>query len=126
MEKVINISRGVLNYRELKRRILEAEPDIDEGTLTETLEGATNLHEAIAATIRSALIDDAILVGLKGRMDDLKIRLDRISARRDHNRSLVAAAMEDSGIKNISEPDFTLSLRPATPSVSPCRSTWWF
>jgi hypothetical protein len=34
-------------FHELRRRLTEADPEIDETTLLDTLEGATNLNEAI-------------------------------------------------------------------------------
>ena len=46
-------------HTELRRRLLEAEPDLDETTLLDTLEGLTDLNEAIAELVRSALVDAA-------------------------------------------------------------------
>ncbi len=68
-------------FMELRRRLIEADPDIDETTLLDTLEGATDLHEAIGEVVRSALEDEAMLAGLKGRLEDLRERLDRIRTR---------------------------------------------
>ena len=48
---------------------------MDEETVLDTLEGITDLHEMIAAVIRSALVDEALHAGLRFRLDDMKERL---------------------------------------------------
>jgi len=104
-------------FTALRRQIVEADPEIDETTLLDTLEGATNLHEAIGALVRSALEDECLVTGLKARLGELKERLDRIQIRIDNKRQLALSTMEEAGIEKILEPDFTLSLRATPPSV---------
>lgn len=104
-------------FTELRRRLIEADPDIDETTLLDTLEGATDLKEAIGEVVRSALEDEAMLTGLKGRLEDLKRRLERIRNRVDKKRQVVLAVMEETGFERLNEPDFTVSLRISPPSV---------
>jgi hypothetical protein len=53
---------------------------LDEQTLRDTLEGITDLHEMIAAVIRSAVVDEALHSGLRFRIDDMKERLSRLSS----------------------------------------------
>ena len=62
----------VPEYQLLRQRLLSEHPNIDEETLADTLEGITDLHEMITAVIRSALVDEALHVGLRFRMDDMK------------------------------------------------------
>jgi hypothetical protein len=50
------------------------------GTLTDTLEGITDLHEMLAKSIRSALVDEATQAGLRSRLEDMKTRLARASS----------------------------------------------
>lgn len=104
-------------FIELRRRLIEADPDIDENTLLDTLEGATDLHEAIAEVVRSALEDEAMLNGLKGRLEDLKVRLERIKYRLEQKREVALAVMEETGIEKLMQPDFTVSLRASPPGV---------
>ena len=100
-------------FTELRRRLIEADPDLDERTLFDTLEGATNLKEAIGCVVRSALDDEALVDGLKLRLDNMKERLDRIEATAAKKRQVALAAMEEADIDKILEPDFTVSLRAA-------------
>src|SRR6476661_1958429 len=44
-------------YLQLKRGLIADYPEADEDTLLDTLEGITDLHEMIAAVIRSALVN---------------------------------------------------------------------
>ena len=50
-------------------------PTVDEETVTDTLEGITDLHEMIAAVIRSALVDEALQLGLRTRLEDMRAAL---------------------------------------------------
>ena len=67
-------------------------PDADEKTLVDTLEGITDLHEMIAAIIRSALVDEALQTGLRTRLEDMRQRLARLEERGAKKRQL---ALED-------------------------------
>lgn len=113
----ISVNQELNRFTEVKRRIMEAEPDIDDRTLYDTLEGATNLHEALAVLVRSSLDDADLIAALKLRIAENRERLDRLTARLDKKRALALVAMEEAGLDRIMEPDFTLSLRPSPPSV---------
>ena len=65
-------------FAELRRRLIEADPQIDETTLLDTLEGATNLHEAVGEVLRAALEDEALAEGLRLRLGQMKERLERL------------------------------------------------
>ena len=104
-------------FAELRRRLIEADPDLDERTLFDTLEGATNLKEAIGCVVRSAIDDEALADGLKLRLESMKQRLDRIEATAARKRQVALDAMEEADIEKILEPDFTASLRTAPPAI---------
>ena len=69
------LSREFSRFTELRRRLIEADPEIDETTLLDTLEGATNLHEALCEVVRSALDDEALADGLRLRLEAMRGRL---------------------------------------------------
>jgi hypothetical protein len=88
--------------------------EIDEETLRDTLEGISNLPEAIGAVVRSSLDDVALIEGLKGRLADLQARLERFRDRYEKKRALARWAMVEADLEKIQAPDFSVSLRKAT------------
>jgi hypothetical protein len=98
-------------YTYLRQRLIAAFPDADEDTIRDTLEGITSLHELIAETIRSALIDEALQNGLRSRLQDMKERLARLEARAVKKRAIAVEAMGEADLHKIEQPDFTASVR---------------
>jgi hypothetical protein len=106
-----SISAELSKHQLLKDRLLCEYPTLDEEALRDTLDGITDLHEIIAAVIRSALVDEALQVGLRSRLDDMKQRLSRIELRCEKKRQLALDAMSEAGLRKLEQPDFTVSLR---------------
>jgi hypothetical protein len=104
-------------YQLLKQRVLTNLSTLDEETLRDTLEGITNLHEMIAAVIRSALVDEALHYGLRSRLDDMKERLSRLGLRANKKRQLALEAMTEVGLSKLEQSDFTASARAGTPAL---------
>ena len=111
------VKSEVPKYQLLKERLLATWPQIDEETLADTLEGITNLHEMIAAVIRSALVDEALQSGLRTRLADMKSRLSRLEERGSKKRQLALEAMTEVGLKKLEQPDFTASARAGLPAL---------
>src|SRR5688500_20191039 len=103
------------NYQLLKERLLADFPNLDDDTLADTLEGITELHEMIAAVIRSALVDEALHAGLRLRLEDMKERLSRLEVRASRKRELALHAMSEAGLAKLEQPDFTAPTRTAAP-----------
>jgi len=112
-----SLSVEVTKYQLLKQRLLSEYPQSDDDTLHDTLEGITELHEMIAAVIRSALVDEALQVGLRSRVDDMKQRLTRLDLRCEKKRHLALEAMSETGVRKLEQPDFTASARAGSPAL---------
>jgi hypothetical protein len=104
-------------YQLLKQRVLDDFSTLDEETLRDTLEGITDLHEMIAAVIRSALVDEALHSGLRSRLHDMKERLSRLEVRATKKRELALHAMAEAGLSKLEQSDFTASARAGSPAL---------
>jgi hypothetical protein len=111
------LNHAVSIYQAIRNRILAIDADLDDQTLTDTLEGITDLHEVIAAIVRSTLIDEALAEGLRGHIETLQGRLRRLSERADARRQIARDAMLEVDLKKIVAPDFTVSLRLGAPAL---------
>ena len=104
-------------YLLLRQRLLDDYPGIDPDTLGDSLEGITNLHEMIAVVIRSALVDEALQIGLRTRLEKMRQRLARLAERGLKKRQLALEAMNEAGLKKLEQPDFTASARLGAPPL---------
>jgi hypothetical protein len=106
-----------IQYQDVKLKLTADHPDLDEETLADTVEGLTSLPDIVEAIIRSALADEALAVGLKSRIEDMQGRLQRLSERASARRGMARDVMIDVGLKKITAPDFTVSIRAGTSSL---------
>lgn len=112
-----HLGNAVAYYKAVRERIQSIETDIDEITLADTVEGLTDLHDIIAAIIRSALLDEALVGGIKNRIKEMQERLARFEERAAKRRHIARDVMREAEIKKVTAPDLTVSLRPGMPSL---------
>jgi len=113
----MSLAFSAITYRAVRDRIQADDPHIDEQTLADTVEGLTDLHEVIAAIIRSALSDEVLAAGLKSRIADMQGRLERLQDRASKRRQIARDVMTELNLKRLSAPDFTASIREGIPSL---------
>lgn len=107
----------VLKHQVIRARLVEAFPDLDEETLVDTLEGATDLKEMLAGIARAYLEDRCMVSALKQRLEAMRDRLGRLENTASRKRDLITEVMEKAELQKLTEPDFTLSMREVPPSV---------
>jgi hypothetical protein len=104
-------------YRAVREQVRALDPQLDEETLADTVEGLTDLHEILAAIVRAALADEALAAGLKGRIAEMQERLERLHERAAKRRQIVKDTMVELDLKKLTAPDFSVSIRPGTPAL---------
>ncbi len=73
----------------------------------------TSLTDSLAELLRSSQEDHSLASALRGRMSDMQERCGRFEEQARKKRELVCTVMEEAELKKLTEPDFTVSLRPA-------------
>jgi len=113
----MNLEFAAITYRTIRDRIRAEDPQINEQTLADTVEGLTDVHEILAAIVRAALADEALANGLKGRIAEMQDRLERLQDCAGKRRQIAKEVMIELEITRITAPDFTVSIRPGVPSL---------
>lgn len=111
------LSFATTHFIAIRNRIREEDPEIDERTLADTVEGLSDLPELLAAILRAALTDEALAAGLKSRITEMQGRLDRLQDRAAKRRQIVKETMVELDLKKLTAPDFTASIRQGIPSL---------
>src|SRR5450631_4562014 len=101
----------VSHYLILAETLKERYGELDDETLKDTLEGISDLSETVSAVIRSSLDDEAYILGLKGRLEDLQARLSRLKERYEKKRALARWAMVEADLEKVVCEDLSISLR---------------
>lgn len=111
------VGLAAVQYQALRDRLRAQDPELDEVTLADTLEGITDLHEILAEIVRAALTDEAMASGLRLRIGVMAERLDQFQFRAAKRREIAREVMVESEIKKVTAPDLTLIIRPGTPAL---------
>lgn len=100
-------------YTFLRDELLRRFPSLaeDDEALSDTLEGISDLEDAIAAVATSIEDDEIMIDGIALRMAELKERKLRIETRLESKSGAIQEAMSRSGKRKIELPTVTISLR---------------
>ena len=113
----MNLQFAAATYRAIRDRLRAQDPEIDERTLADTVEGLTDLHQILEAIIHAALEDQALANGLKVRIGEMQDRLARFEDRASKRRQIAKDVMIELDLKKLQSPDFTASIRSGTPAL---------
>lgn len=113
----MNLDFAAIHYRALRDRLRAEEPQIDEETLADTVEGLSDLPEILITILRAALADEALANGLKGRIAEMQDRQERLQDRAAKRRQIVRDTMVEAGLRKLTAADFTASIRAGMPAL---------
>lgn len=89
----------------------------DEDVVRDTIEGETNLHEAIAAVISDMREDDILVTGISETVKSLSARKERLENRIAQRRAAIERAMQIGEMKSLTLPEVTISLKAVPPKL---------
>lgn len=89
----------------------------DEDTVRDSIEGETNLHEAIADAVRQIGEDEAAIASLTDYIAALSARKDRLKERVETTREAIAVSMGLAHLKTMETPYGTVTLRRTPQSL---------
>ena len=92
---------AAITYRTIRDRIQSENPQIDEQTLADTVEGLTDLQEIVGAIVRAALADEALATGLKGRIAEMQDRLERLQDCAAKRRQIAKDVMVELDLRDV-------------------------
>lgn len=112
---ITKINDELVKWQELSA-ILSQE-DIDAETLVDTLDGETELMEALCVVADSILDDNTMIDGIKSTLEKLNARKSRIEKAAETKRNIILQAMDRADIKTVTNPLFTLTKRIVPPKA---------
>jgi len=107
----MNLEFAAIHYRAVRDRLQAEDPQIDEQTLADTVEGLTDLHEILTAVIRAALADEALAAGLKVRVAEMEDRLARLQDRAAKRRQIAKDVMVELDLKKLNRQGLVADLK---------------
>lgn len=107
---ITKIGHELADHERVKAALLD-EYDLDAETLADTLEGATDLPEALLAASEQIGEYDIMLAGLSAHIGDLQSRKSRLARSKETLRTIILQAMDKADIETVTGPAMTLTAR---------------
>jgi len=111
---VTKVGNELANALAIRR---ELEDRDDPQLILDMIEGGTDLHEALCVLYEEIAVDEALIVGLEKKIDELDDRKARLAKSCEDRRNLILMAMERAGIQTIKSPVATLTVKQIPPRV---------
>lgn len=106
-----NLRTSLEIFKVIKERLAtEFDLAIDDAVVIDTAEGECDLSDVVAKLIREARYAEAQALGVKSLMAEMGERMDRLFAKSKKLRDIAHHAMQEAGLKNVSRPDFTITM----------------
>lgn len=107
-----NLSREAFVYNLLKEKLLQEHEALrdDHQALEDTLEGISNFNEAVEYFVDAIAEDEAMLLGLSKRKENIETRIKRHKAAIEAKKIVLRDALQAVGKRNIKHPEFTVYL----------------
>lgn len=109
------IRSEVKDWVQIEAQLREFEDDPQ--TLLDTLEGETELHEALLLVADRIMDLQSQATGVKSRIEDMTARKDRLEKSAETLRTVILQAMDTAGLKTVPGGCVTLSLRETAPKL---------
>ena len=109
------VRREVTDWVQIETELRQFEDDPQ--TLLDTLEGETNLHEALLAIADRVMELKGQAAGVKARIEDLTERKTRLEKSAETLRTVILQAMDTAGLKTVPGDCVTLSMRDTPPGL---------
>lgn len=107
---VNKVGNELAGYQKLRAQ-LEQGYDVDPGTLLDTLEGETELHEALLVVSEEIQENTGLLAGLKHSIESLRARESRLKNTNESLRNVILSAMDRAGLDTVKGPLATITRR---------------
>src|SRR5690349_10671786 len=102
----MSLDFAAIHYRTIRDRLRAENPEIDQQTLADTVEGLTDLTEILTTIIRAALTEQALANGLGTRIVEMEARRNRLQNRATKRRQIAREVMVELDLKKLAAPDF--------------------
>lgn len=118
-KRPVNLKHEAETFTELKRLLINYNEHIahDLDCLHDTLEGCTNLHEAIESVLQSIAEDDVMIDGMNVRLGLLEQRKQRVIQRKDGKRQALLEAFQRADLPKITTCEGTVYRSKVAPKV---------